>query len=357
MKPAHDPVYVVEHPVGESLVRRVAQLFARNGNPKEVRHLDWQYVNNPGGGGYTAIAVSEDGSDAAAYSLFKVPARIGNNPTMACQSLDTLTDAAHRGKGLFSLLASDVNRQCDIENVGFVYGFPNDKSAPGFFRKLGWKSLGHPPFLIFVSNFCYLVRKARKTKLNLPNFPALAYVQIASYLRRVLGGYEVQFGTGFLDRYNSLWREFSAGIEFCVERDLEYVKWRYLRRPDSDYRFISVYKKGTLNAIVVYVLREKHEGKIGYVMDVIFHPLHARAANLAVGKAVLLLTLEGADVVLAWGAKGFLPRGAYTSNLFAPLPRFAQPIKLFFGVRIRPDGGEDLPARGMFVSYADSDTV
>src|SRR4249919_157587 len=97
--------FSVEFPEGDKLVERIARIFKENGNEKSVEHLAWQYLSNPGGGCYSAIAVSENGKDAAVYSLFKVKAKYQGKVTTVCQSLDTLTGSDFRGMGLFSLLA------------------------------------------------------------------------------------------------------------------------------------------------------------------------------------------------------------------------------------------------------------
>lgn len=350
--------FSIDYPVGEQMLGRISNLFAANGNKKALEHLRWQYVANRGRGAYSAFAVSSSGEDAAVYSLFKVPAKMNGKDVLACQSLDTLTDKKYRGKGLFSLLAKDVNRRCDEDGIAFIYGFPNDKSGPGFFKHLQWRELGYPPFLIHVNNIGYLAKAAGAPMFRLPTVIPSVSVRTANFIRARIGGYHVREGTGFLSRnqYDDLWHSFSSDIQNTVLRDSDYLRWRYLDRPGADYQFVSIYSEDVLCAVVVFVLRQKHGGKIGYVMDVIYRPDQVRAGKLAVGKAIEALSAQKADVVLAWSSSASKTRKTYRSNWFFPLPRRMQPIKLFVGARIGPgaDGGmED----EMFLSYADSDTV
>lgn len=345
--------FTIDHPQGDELLRRVSALFAMNGNPKSIDHLKWQYLRNPGGGGYTAIAVNAEGKDAAAYSLFKVNVKMGDSVVTGCQSLDTLTGKEFRGKGLFSLLAKDVNKQCDIDGVSFIYGFPNDKSAPGFFNKLEWQSLGYPPFLIYVNNLGY---GFKGLKFFFQNYLSSTYSSLMTGFRLSAHDLRAEFGDEFIAQYDVLWKKFATTLKNSIARDAEYLRWRYLERPNSRYSFVSVYRNDVLVAVAIYIGLEKHQGRIGYLMDVIFDPEFPAAGKVAVGKALEKLRENRVDAVLAWAARDAPTYPAYSANCFFQLPRIAQPIKLFFGGR----GRLGLPNWGgseMFVSYADSDTV
>lgn len=358
MDQSKDREFSIEYPAGEQMLDRISAIFAKNGNEKSAEHLRWQYLENIGGGAYSAFAVSGSGEDAAVYSLFKVRAKLNGEEVVACQSLDTLTDKDFRGKGLFSLVAKDVNRRCDDEGVALIYGFPNDKSGPGFFKHLQWRQAGYPPFLVHVNNIGYLTKAAGLPSFRLPALiPALS-IRIANAARGRRGGYRTVGGSEFLSTsaYDDLWALFSADIHNTIVRDSRFLKWRYLDRPGADYRFVGVYRRDVLCAIAVFVLREKHGGRIGYVMDVVYKPDEPSAGKLAVGRAIEVLVGEKADIVLAWSSGSSKTRGAYRGNWFFPLPRRLQPIKLFVGTRFGPAYSHGMDNE-MFLSYADSDTV
>ena len=350
--------YSIDYPVGKEMLERISVIFEKAGSEKSIEHLRWQYADNCGGGAYSAFAVSGSGEDAAVYSLFKVPAKLNGQKVIACQSLDTLTGSDHRGKGLFSMLAKHVNNRCDEDGIAFIYGFPNDKSGPGFFKNLQWRELGHPPFLMHINNLGYVLSIFGKPSIRIPAvIPSMA-VRLANSIRRKRGAYRVESGQGFLAEslYDDLWLSFSRDIKNVVIRDSAYIAWRYVQRPKSDYRFISIYRKDELCAVAVFVLREKHGGRIGYVMDVIYRSGEIAAGKLAVGRAIEVLSADHADVVLAWATPGAKTRHVYMSNWFLPLPRKFQPIKLFVGARFAV-GAERSDDGDLFLSYADSDTV
>ena len=353
------PKFRIEFPEGADLVDRISQIFKENGNPKSREHLAWQYLANPGGGCYSAFAVSEDGKDAAVYSLFKVKAKFQGEITTVCQSLDTLTDSGFRGMGLFTLLAKAVNSRCDDDEIAFIYGFPNDKSGPGFFRKLGWLSMGSPPFVFYANNCLFFLSWILKKKLFLKNYVAFLYHWLISRLIRIRYRYQVRFDESFHEQYDDLWRSFSDAVDTCIWRNYEYLKWRYIDKPGADYRFISIWRDSHLVGLSIYTQREKHNGNVGYVMDVIFRKGDDAAGKLALAQSLLDLSRTKADVVLAWRSSLLAVGRCYRFALFVSLPRFAQPIKLFFGWRPQLGGGAaaEIVKQQFYVSYADSDTV
>ena len=350
--------FSIDDPDGEEMLGRISSLFARSGSAKSTEHLRWQYVENCGGGAYSAIAVSESGEDAGIYNLFKVPAKLRGRNVLACQSLDTLTAVGYRGKGLFSVLAKHVNRRCDEEQVAFIYGFPNEKSGPGFFKHLQWRKTGHPPFLLHVCNIGYLLSAVGGPRIRIPAIVPSLVVAFANKARKKFGGYRCARGIKFLttSQYDELWASFSRDINTVIIRDSAYFKWRYVQRPNSDYQYIGVYRGAELCAVAVFVLREKHGGRIGYIMDVIYKTDQPGAGKLAVGAAIEELNASRADVVLAWSSSAAKTRPMYRSNWFFPLPRKLQPIKLFVGMRFGPNTPE-CDSDELFLSYADSDTV
>lgn len=348
--------FSIARPVDDEMVARVGDIFACNDNPKSSAHLSWQYLHSPAGQGYTSVSVSDSGDDAAIYSVFKVKAKVDGVLVDACQSLDTLTDKNYRGMGLFSKLAKDVYRRSDEDGVRMTYGFPNSSSGPGFFGKLGWIKLGFPPFLFFMNNLLFPLARATGKRFFLRNHVFLLVVMVTRWLSRN-DTWRLAEKPDFSPAYDVLWQAVSEQFNTCVWRDGDYMRWRYLGKPGCQYRYLSLYEGDGLIGVLVYVVLEKHGGKIGYVMDLVVMPGKKAAARYLLASGVQAMSSAGVDVVLAWSAAGSVTRPAYSSLLFLPMPRRVQPIKLFFGYRPGPGMKRPLSPDDFFVSYADSDTV
>lgn len=101
--------------------------------------LQRKYDTKRFGSEYTGyIAYSPAGAPAAYYGVFPCRVLADGKSVLAAQSGDTMTHPDHRGKGLFIKLAVKTYELCRSLGIGFVFGFPNENSYPGFVRKLAW---------------------------------------------------------------------------------------------------------------------------------------------------------------------------------------------------------------------------
>jgi hypothetical protein len=333
---------------------RFAECFARNDAARSHESLAWQYLRNPTGQLFVDLAVAGDGRIAAIYASLPVFVRIDGKIRLALQSLDTLTDVDFRGRGLFVTLAKSVFARAAASGAAFIYGFPNGNSAHGFFTKLGWTSLDPVPFLIRPLRTRYVAERLKLGALGalLPNLPL--------HFRdpRPPRGTELEEITRFDERFSRLWSEFAASVGSAVERDARYLNWRLADKPGERYTTLALTRGGTLRAFVTFSVKDKHGGRIGYVMELLHAPGASREARVLVDKALAAMRRSGADVALAW----CLPHSPnYRSHIFAgfvPFPERFRPIELHFGARAFDPSLEGSMRRGRwYLSYLDSDTV
>jgi hypothetical protein len=88
--------------------------------------------------GYLAYHV-ESNEPAAFYGVFPVLIKHKGKTILAAQSGDTITSPKHQRKGLFIFLANLTIELAKDNGVKFIFGFPNENSAPGFYNKLKWE--------------------------------------------------------------------------------------------------------------------------------------------------------------------------------------------------------------------------
>jgi hypothetical protein len=100
--------------------------------------VKWQYASNPIGNivGFNAFYGDEL---AGHYVTMPVYANINGVKKLGLLSLNTVTHASHRGKGLFTKLAEMTYKYAIDNEYEFVYGVANANSTPGFVRKLGFQ--------------------------------------------------------------------------------------------------------------------------------------------------------------------------------------------------------------------------
>lgn len=333
--------------------------FDANGSPRREDEVAWEYRDNPAGHAVVQFAVDSGAAEeklAATYAVSPRTFKVGDAVVPAVQSIDTMTDEAHRGKGLFLTLARAVYQRCADAGMPFVYGFPNGKSAHGFFQRLGWRAMNPVPFLFRPLRAKYFLRRAGVPAGVLRLVPEVKLPHGRGPALR--GGERVEPVRAFDARFDALWAEFSAGIGVGIHRDSRYLAWRF-RKPVEEYLALGCFDGDRLLGFVVYTIKEKHGGRVGYVMELIHRPGMQRVGEALLGHAVHEALRAGADVLLAWCMEHSPNYAAYRGRGFYPLPERARPIELHFGVCPLGDGVDAAVTQrtSWYLSYCDSDTV
>jgi hypothetical protein len=277
----------------------------------------------------------------------RVDGRVG----LAIQSVDTITDEAFRGRGLFVKLAATTYARARDRGARLVYGFPNGSSAHGFFERLDWTNLDPVPFLIRPLRTSYVVERLELEALRfLPNIPL--------YLGVLRPRVRIEPVAQLDDRATRLWERFATNVGVAVERDARYLTWR-LGKPGESYRTNAVSDGNDFTALTSHAIKDKHGGRIGYLMEALCAPGRGRDLRGLVGHALADMMREGADVCLAW----CLPHSPNYRELqrmgFLPFPKRFRPIELHVGARsFDPACAATIgDRRRWYLSYLDSDTV
>jgi hypothetical protein len=110
---------------------------------------------------------------------------------------------------------------------------------------------------------------------------------------------------------------------------------------------------------VVFCIKNKHNGRIGYVMELIFDP-----SNLKAGKKLLEFTnkifkQQKTDVVLCWCLPHSFNYSCFKQGGYYNFPPKLRPQKLFLGVRSFSVVYSNIinNLNNWYISYSDSDTV
>lgn len=99
---------------------------------------DWAYQKNPFGSPIVSMAFFKDRL-VGHYAVIPMDLSKENKTIKGYLSMTTMVSTDFRGKQLFTTLANRVyDRISEKNEPTIVFGFPNDQSAPGFIKKLGW---------------------------------------------------------------------------------------------------------------------------------------------------------------------------------------------------------------------------
>lgn len=342
----------------ESDLALFQRAFEANGSPRTLDHLRWQYLEPPVGRVYVDVAVTQgdDPRFAAIYAVFPVRMKAGGQRrVVGTQSLNTLTDEAFRGKGLFVKLAASLYARLRDEAVALVYGFPNGNSAHGFFKRLEWVTLDPVPQLARPLRTGYVLRRVGVKGLA---------GRLLDWRIPVGGAPKLPAGTEIREvaepgpEFDAVWTAFAQGISYAVERDSEYLRWR-LRRPGEQYRTLGLYEQGTLRAFVVTGVVSTPTFRTGKLMDLVFDPAHPKAGAAVLREALRRLAADACEGVIAWCFEHSPNHAVLRRAGFVNVPAKLRPLELHAGARAfaAPSGGPDVSDRAnWYVSMLDCDT-
>lgn len=326
------------------------ECFTKNGSPRDAAVLAWQYLDNPTDAMFVDFAMASEARIAAIYASIPVRFRIGGVQRLGIQSVDTMTDAEFRGRGLFVKLAARTYARAQEAGVALVYGTPNGNSAHGFFERLEWRDLNPLPFLIRPLRARWVLEK-----MKLKRAAALLPDVRLPIGRAREAGEEVG---RFDERFTRLWNEFSPGVRVAVERDARYLNWRLVDKPGEDYqnRFVG---GDDVAAFVSHCVKHKERSRIGYIMEALCTPGSERAMRGLIRSALADMAAREADVALAWCLPHSPTYATFLRAGFVPFPRKMWPLELHIGARaFDPAVAEQVhDRRAWYLSYLDSDTV
>ena len=204
---------------------------------KTGEYWAWKHLENPVGASIGFAAYSSDGKLACLRPMMKSMVRIpGGECMLALRPVDTATDAAYRGQGLFKKLTELALDEARRAHVALILNTPNQASLPQYL-KLGWLCTG---------TFVYRVTPV----------PLL-------WLRGLIGRRLTTLDVVLSGSTNP---ETMAALQFCAQsgsmarfqgvgtmKDLGYLHWRYVRHPNGNYRLHATYdRSGDLAGCAIY---------------------------------------------------------------------------------------------------------
>jgi hypothetical protein len=110
---------------------------------------------------------------------------------------------------------------------------------------------------------------------------------------------------------------------------------------------------------VIYSVKGKHGGEIGYIMELVYDLEYQLAGKMLLKKAISEIKLQNADCILSWCLDHSPSYNIFKSENFFKMPEKLRPIELHFGARVFDKKFKDLVSnrKNWYLSYSDSDTV
>ena len=325
------------------------------------RVVPWRYDANPAGQAISQVAC-EGETILSSYGCF--PRRVLHrgeevDRSVVGQTGDVMTHPDHRGRGVFSHL--DRSAMSESSNRGWpcVIGLPNRKSAPIFTGKLGWKEVGK------VRPWTFVLHPDSRAKAERMRAGRLASAVVPwTYFRGVRARGRLRdkafdkVHTVAIPRFgedvDSVTREVAKSYSWMVDRNHEFLNWRFLDAPSQRFRAHGVYDaSGDLRGYSVVQLPERGEAA-GYVVDLV--GLDDVAVAGAMEAALGHLHKAGAAVARAFAVEGsFWEKALRSSGFRAPKADDYKLIIAWVNDESHPLGKAVLDPAGWFATDADRD--
>ncbi len=338
-------------------LKKYRECFLENGSDKSLQLLKWFHQKNLPGIQSICYAVTNGKEIAAIYTYLPVKLKLMDEKVIAMQSFDTLTDYRHRGRGLFIKLASRLEKEESEKQIELVYGFANENSVHGFINKLGFTYFGDVPFLIKPFRIGYFIKKIffKRTPEIVESVCLIDAPQKLTLKNNII----IEEFKKFDEDYDKLWEKIKIDIPIGINRDSEYMNWRYVEKPGENYKLYGLYKNRVLEAIIIFALKNKHDGKIGYLMEILHAPESEKEGLQLLKFGNTILRRNKADLTLAWCLPHSYNYSCHKRSGFYKFPEKFRPLKLSMIVKklntVREK--EIYNIKNWFFSYSDSDTV
>lgn len=114
--------------------------------PANREIISQRYLGNPSGELLMVVA-QDQGKIVANYSAVPIEVTVDGEPRKAALSLNTMTDPAYAGRGLFTTLAGALYEDLAAAGYALIIGFPNYLSNRTFNMRLGWRTIYEIPTL------------------------------------------------------------------------------------------------------------------------------------------------------------------------------------------------------------------
>jgi GNAT superfamily N-acetyltransferase len=210
--------------------------------------LRWKHRDNPFGQSIALGAVDE-GRLVGVRLVMRWQFLLEGIPVRGARMVDTATDPAYRGRGIFRDLTT-ASLEIARRDTDLVFNTPNSSSRPGYL-KMGWHQVGTlptaispvQPLRLTSGAYAALARaeRAEPPATHCP-FPSVGDV-LADHADDVMALAEQ--------------RGVEAGNRLVTRVDPAYLAWRYRDVPGLDYRAIPVVRGGRLRGLGIGRVRPR----------------------------------------------------------------------------------------------------
>jgi hypothetical protein len=232
----------------------------------------WTYLDPPlRPGGVFVLKARRDGEDARIVGTAGLGCRTffaGGRALRAGLLGDLAVDQDHRTALPAIRLVRQV-RQTALEQFDFTYGYPNH-AAEGVFLRCGYHKLGIMSRYAAVLRYAPFVRRV----IDVPVLPRVAGagLDVLRMTLRVprtvqaLRHFHLEWLDDVDERFDDLWLRARDEYPLIGQRDMRFLRWRFLRHPTERFEIAALAENRTGRAVHAYAVVQR-QGRAAYLRD------------------------------------------------------------------------------------------
>jgi hypothetical protein len=297
----------------------IIDIWEKNFPGEIIPKYEWLYELNPAGRAHVwLVRQNESNRYVGTTAVFPREFLVKGKKILAGIAGDFLINLEHRSLGPALMLQKAVLSFVQNDKMAFVYGFPNEKSAP-VFKRVGFRILGEKARMVKILSFRDLldVRFGRSAARVLG--PILDCISKAGSSivwgkkNRGYRGEEVSNIHKFLELFSD---NGFKGFLIHGNRTTEYLKWKFVNSPMIKNKLFALLdeKSGKPKAYLVYrslantvEIRDFSYTEERGVPETLVRDFVKHAKSLGADRVVVSM-LRNKELVTRFGSLGFYDR-------------------------------------------------
>lgn len=205
---------------------KIVELFRMVFNQEmTLEHWYWRFTKNPAGNYLIKLMWDQD-ILIGHYAVSPIMVKVNGTEVLTAHSLTTMTHPDYGGRGIFKALSLALYKELEEDRgCKAIWGFPNNNSHGGFIKSLGWSNIA----VIHTMGIKVSSIQHKETQYEVSPFDRFDEM---------------------LDNYVSSYENQTPGaVGIC--KSLAYLNWRYVDKPDVEYRKFQIKEGNTIKGIII----------------------------------------------------------------------------------------------------------
>jgi glycosyltransferase involved in cell wall biosynthesis/GNAT superfamily N-acetyltransferase len=269
---------------GDETQIRELRAIALN-NAKNSQWWKWQYLEHPDG--LAIIYLAEAHQKIVGHrAIVPVRIKIGDEIHRGSCGIDAMTHPDYQRQGIYVAIGNLMYESACKKGIDIVYGTPNRQSFSISTRRLQWFEISNPPVMVKIIDWGIILKKRFRIPCFIGKRLGKAFEFVFKKTRHFKSlDTEIQQITTFDERMDKFWLKASLIKPIMVVRDRKYLNWRYVYKPDNNYK---IYIASRMDEIVGYIVvsLDKEVDLVGIIVDLLALPGEEPASGLLIEEAL-----------------------------------------------------------------------